>query len=241
MAWWLCVVAAGMRCDRRLRFGSFFRKDADSASSAADYLTVWLGTRSKAFGCGFNPHWHGKMLQRTLAQNSTPVFYAYVIAMLARHTHGLQDCDVGEPSLCAHGADFVREHEALVLDTYESYANHTAAWLGRTARVIWLMEPDYHQYGASTQRGRGPLSHRSLVRLFIQMVSRIKRHLPGSLISLDASPWVVHLASWMGPFLQHGAVDFVHVAGGRTSASSTRVRCDSPCLAASVALHPPYL
>ena len=35
--------------------------------------------------------------------------------MLARYTKGIKDCDVGSPSLCVHGADFVREHEGLIL------------------------------------------------------------------------------------------------------------------------------
>lgn len=38
-----------------------------------------------------------------------------IIAMLARYTKGIKDCDVGSPSLCVHGADFVREHEGLIL------------------------------------------------------------------------------------------------------------------------------
>ena len=63
-----------------------------------------------------------------------------------------------------------------------------------------------------------------MVRLFVQMVSRIKRHLPAALISLDASPWLRDVGAWMGPFLQHGSVDFVHTSGGRTTASSPRVR-----------------
>lgn len=113
---------------------------------SSSYLTVWLGTRSKAYGFGFNPYWHGRMLERVKAQNGTAVYYSYVrtrffnlspksllkcerrrcavhgvsrifqvIAMLARYTKGIKDCDVGSPSLCVHGADFVREHESLIL------------------------------------------------------------------------------------------------------------------------------
>ena len=204
-----------------VQFGAFYRKDAPPPS--ADYLTVWLGTHSKAHGAAFNPHWHGRMLQHVRATNSTAVFYAYVIAMLARHHAGIQDCDVGTPSLCERGAEFVRANERSILNAYSEYANRTAAWLGRSSRVVWLMEPDYHQYAENSQRGGG-LSHAEMVRLFVAMVARIKRHLPAARISLDVSPWVRDIGRWMAPFLAHGAVDFVHTSGGRTTAASSRIR-----------------
>ena len=182
----------------RFQFGTFFRKDAPPPQvRASSYLTVWLGTRSKAYGYGFNPYWHGRMLERVKAQNGTAVYYSYLIAMLARYTKGIKDCDVGSPSLCVHGADFVRDHEDLILRTYEHYANQTAMVLGRGAPVVWLMEPDWHQYNEATQRGGG-LAHTRMVQLFASMVARIKRHLPASLISLDVSPWVSDIREWMG-------------------------------------------
>lgn len=207
----------------KVQFGTFFRKDANANSRASDYLTIWLGTKSKANGYGFNPYWHGRMLDRVRTQNATAVYYSYVVAMLARYAKGIKDCDVGSPNLCVYGADFVREHESLILHTYESYANQTAAVLGRHAQVVWLMEPDWHQYSAPTQHGGG-LSHSTMVRLFVSMVARIKRHLPHSLISLDVSPWISDVGQWMSPFLAHGSVDYVHTSGGRTTANSARIR-----------------
>jgi len=189
----------------------------------AAYQTVWLGTRSKSYGYGFNPYWHGRMLERVHALNRTAVYYSYLIAMLARHTKGIKDCDVGTPSLCVHGADFVRQHEGLILRTYEQYANETALVLGRSAPVVWLMEPDWHQYGEATQRGGGVPQSR-MVQLFVAMVGRIKRHLPAALISFDVSPWVSDIEEWMAPFLEHGGVDYVHTSGGRTTANSDRIR-----------------
>lgn len=208
-----------------MQFGAFFSKNKSDAENmrASDYLTVWIGTKSKAFGSGFNPHYHGRMLERVRAQNGTAVYYAYVIAMLARHSKGIVDCDVGSPSLCVHGADFVRAFEPLILRTYESYANKTAVILGRQAAVVWLMEPDWHQYSESTQRGGG-LAQSEMVRLFVAMVERIKRHLPSSLISFDVSPWVVDVGEWLQPFLQHAPIDYVHTSGGRTTAASLRIR-----------------
>lgn len=212
-------------CGCPFKFGTFFRKE--SPVRHADYFTVWIGTHSKSHGYGFNPHFHGRMLERARDTNATAVYYAYIIAMLARHSKGIQDCDVGSPSLCEHGADFVRENEPLILDTYALYANHTAAVLGRAARVVWLMEPDFHQYTEHTQRGGG-LPHSAMVRLFVAMVKRIKSHLPAAMISLDVSPWVQDVAKWMAPFLQHGSVDFLHTSGGRTTAGSARIRAQEP-------------
>ena len=189
-----CARGAARACP--LAFGTFFSKER-SVPLSASYVTIWLGTKSRAHGYDFNPFWHGRMLQHVKAHNSTAVYYAYVIAMLARHMKGIQDCDVGSPSLCVHGADFVREHEQLILDTYESYANQTARMIGRHAPVVWLMEPDWHQYSEPTQHGGG-LSQSRMVWLFAAMVGRIKRHLPASRISLDVSPWVANVGEWMG-------------------------------------------
>eukprot|EP00327_Prymnesium_parvum_P038316 CAMPEP_0195633198 /NCGR_PEP_ID=MMETSP0815-20121206/22007_1 /TAXON_ID=97485 /ORGANISM="Prymnesium parvum, Strain Texoma1" /LENGTH=411 /DNA_ID=CAMNT_0040774823 /DNA_START=31 /DNA_END=1267 /DNA_ORIENTATION=- len=213
----------GQRCG--LKFGLFFSKAPSKSHllDAADYLTVWLGTHSRKFGNGFNPYWHGRMLERVKAQNSTAVFYSYIIAMLARHKSGIRDCDMGSPNLCEHGAQFVRRNEGAILELYEQYANHTARWLGRSAAVVWLMEPDWHQYHESTQRGGG-LPQGQMVGLFRQMIARIKRHLPSSRISFDVSPWVVNQREWISPFLQHAQIDFLHTSGGRTTAGSTRVR-----------------
>ena len=198
-----CKTGKSDNCHCRFQFGSFFRKDSPpSQVRAASYHTVWLGTRSKAYGYGFNPYWHGRMLERVKAQNSTAVYYSYLIAMLARYTKGIKDCDVGSPSLCVHGADFVREHEGLILRTYDAYANQTAKVLGRSAPVVWLMEPDWHQYNEATQRGGG-LTQSRMVKLFVAMVGRIKRHLPMSLISLDVSPWVSEVGEWMGAHITY--------------------------------------
>ena len=80
--------SACVHCARRCRFqfGTFFRKDAPPAQvRASSYLTVWLGTRSKAYGYGFNPYWHGRMLERVRAQNGTAVYYSYVRARPTVH------------------------------------------------------------------------------------------------------------------------------------------------------------
>ena len=55
------------------------------------------------------------------------------------HAQGIKDCDVGAPSLCVYGADFVRSNTDNILNLYEDYANQTAVWLGRDAQVCSSM------------------------------------------------------------------------------------------------------
>jgi hypothetical protein len=85
-------------------------------------------------------------------------FLRYIIAFLARDRAGLLDCDVaayGAPSLCTDGATFIRENRDLILDVYSHFADRTAATVGHEAEVLWLIEPDFHQYSAETQNGGG--------------------------------------------------------------------------------------
>lgn len=82
----------------------------------------------------------------------------YIIAFLARDRAGLLDCDVvahGAPSLCTDGAAFIRENRDRILDAYTHFADRTAATVGHEAEVLWLIEPDFHQYSAATQKGGG--------------------------------------------------------------------------------------
>ena len=206
-----------------LKFGVAYRPANAPAFHAADYLTVWLGSHSLRHGNGFNPNHHGRMLDVVRAEGSTAVFYAYIIAMLARSKSKLRDCDVGEPSLCVHGADFIRQNEPTILALYEEFANETALRLGGQAQVVWLIEPDFVQYHAETQRGGG-LSQHAMLSLFDRIVRRIKLHLPAAKVSLDVSPWVAGIEAWLRPFLERNDVDYLHTSGGRTTAASPQIK-----------------
>jgi len=209
-------------------------RGSDIDYSGVDYLTIWIGQRAGAHShctappC-FNPFWHGEMLSLAKKKGLGVVFYAYVIAFLAKHGAGLNDCDVGGvASLCQKGADFIRSHEVEILRTYSSFARETAARLGAEAEVLFLMEPDFHQYHESTQEGAGPLAHSEMVELFSRLSQAVRQHLPFAKISLDVSPWVNNQEEWLQPFLLGSAFDFLHTAGGRTTADSTRIRADDP-------------
>ena len=137
-------------------FGTAFAGSSRSYDSV-DYITAWIGQASgEDNAVTFNQHWHGAMLRAAAKAGATPVYYAYVIAFLARAHDGLNDCDVasGSLSLCIRGADFIRRQRSLILDTYEAFARATAAELPSAShRVVWLLEPDFYQYSehSSTQ------------------------------------------------------------------------------------------
>jgi hypothetical protein len=217
----------------RFRFGTFFH-GADTLAdphdyNGIDYVAAWIGQSAlDSYLCEqapcFNPYWHGAMLQLARERGLSVAYYAYVIAFLAKAT-GLFDCDVGEPSLCQRGADYIRNNRRLILHTYARFANETAKVLGRSAEVLWLMEPDWHQYHEDTQEGGG-LSHEEMVALLQAMIQQVKHFLPRAKISLDISPWVRDQEGWLRPFLRGCSIDFLHTSGGRTSAGSPLIRAN---------------
>ncbi len=77
---------------------------------------------------------------------------------MARHEAGLQDCDVGTPSLCQRGAKFIRENRQKIVDKYSHYAKETAAIVGTKSRMVWLVEMDFWQYYGDTHQEGGTLS-----------------------------------------------------------------------------------
>lgn len=195
-----------------------------------DHVSVWLG-QSDGGSVAFNDEWHGAALRTSAKLGAIPLFYAYLIAFLARQHAGLLDCDVGSPplTLCSRGASYIRENQETILDAYEAFARASARIRGRSLRVIWLIEPDFHQYAApsATQEGGGlPLA--SMVDLMTRMVGRVRAHLPLAEFSMDISPWVQDQRSYLLPFLRSANLSYMHTSGGRTSASSEHIRPNNP-------------
>ena len=196
-----------------------------------DHLSVWLG-QAEGGGVAFNDDWNGAALRVAKQLGATPVFYSYLIASLARQHAGLEDCDVGHPplTLCARGAAFVREQLKLILAAYESFARESASVGGRSLRVVWLLEPDIHQYSATggvTQEGGG-LPQLFMVELLRNITVLVRRHLPNAEFSMDISPWVTDQRAWLVPFLEGVDLSFMHTSGGRTDAHSERIRITDP-------------
>lgn len=146
----------------------------------------------------------------------TLVFYAYVIAFEARNTWGLQDCDVGSPSLCERGCNFIRQNRDRILERYDHHSSNIARIIGRDSFAVFLLEPDFWQfYGDHTQQG-GNLSGQEMRSLFDDMVARIKKNLPNAAISWDISAWIGEWGQqqWWGYFAD-ADIDFIHTSGGR--------------------------
>lgn len=78
-----------------------------------------------------------------MSLNKMPLFYAYIIAFEARTKAGLKDCDVGTPSLCQNGADFIRNNRAFLVNRYSYQASKIAEIIGRNANAVFLIEPDF--------------------------------------------------------------------------------------------------
>lgn len=145
------------------------------------------------------------MLDYALSHNTTVVYYAYIIAGLARQVAGLRDCDVSDSSstsLCVHGADFIRHHAPQILDLYSHFANETASRLGRSSDTVWLIEPDWYQYSQEGQQGGG-LTQDAMVSLYDQISCRIRSYLPRARLSIDVSPWATDQDAWLTPFLKN--------------------------------------
>jgi hypothetical protein len=56
---------------------------------------------------------------------------------MARDEWGLKDCDVGTPSLCERGSDYIRQNRARIVAKYKNYAEETAKAIGKNAESIW--------------------------------------------------------------------------------------------------------
>lgn len=94
--------------------------------------------------------------QQPVTTTSSPPL-RYIIAFLARERAGLLDCDVAvrTPSLCTDGASFIRQNRDRILDAYSHFAERTADEVGPQAEVLWMIEPDFHQYSEAGQKGGG--------------------------------------------------------------------------------------
>ena len=77
------------------------------------------------------------------ASNKNPVQYAYIIAFEARSQWGLQDCDAGYPNLCQRGAEFIRQKRSFLVGRYAYQAQNIASYIGSSAKVVFLIEPDF--------------------------------------------------------------------------------------------------
>ncbi len=229
----------------RFNFGAGWQAaHEDSAFYAGlDYISVWLGDND------FFNAFEKRMFDVTRQVNATPMIYAYVIAEFGKD-HGLVDCDTKEngeyvsPNHCTDGAELIRNYfQDSILYRYREYARgfrehieFSVAQDPDTVQFIWLIEPDFYQYsesgsvqaskavdhGGFAQNGGG-IPDSMMGVYFSQIVDTIKAYLPASKIAIDISPWVLDQEAWYSNF-DLSKVDFASTSGGRTAASSEKIR-----------------
>lgn len=238
-----------------------FRYGRDFVSSTTDYsqfdyITIWIDTISS--NCAqsnsgnpsctdFNPYYQGVMLQTTKSLNKIPVFYGYVIAFEARNLQGLQDCNVGTPSLCQYGSQFIKNNRARIIERYNNHTYNIAQILGSTYTTIFLIEPDFWQYygDTSTQVGGALRYIRDIYfiillyffdllmlysgtymrQLFDDIAATIRKNLPNALISWDISAWIgqAGMTTWWGFFQTSPYINFIHTSGGQSQGNSEQI------------------
>lgn len=148
-------------------------------------------------------------------RGKTPVFYAPLIALKANLRDGLEVCGPESSlTLCADGADWIRDNRDYLREVYDGYARDIADVWGTTRPLIWLFEPGFSEYLASDQSA--PLSLKELDTVTSDLIGQIRSRLPNALISLHASPRIED------PFEYFGAIDLslvhmVNVSGAATS------------------------
>jgi len=199
--------------------------------SGVDFATIYAGDG------GYNQYHHGDFLQETKDAGVTPMLYGYLTAFQAREKGGLKDCDVGEPSLCTGGSNYIRQHKAEILALYETYSQNVAAIHGKNANIIWLVEPDIYQYSVSGDNQRvtdmkktgqtgGGIPDANIAAYFKEIAIAIRKHMPNAKIGVDISPWIKSPQAWYNNF-DKSIIDYAFTSGGRTEAANTKIRTEN--------------
>jgi hypothetical protein len=133
-----------------------------------------------------------------------PYIYMYEVAGKARTDWGLQDCNVGaalNDTLCARGAEYIRQKSTDIAATYASVANQIKQTWGTTRPIMIHMEPDFYQYaGNANTQLNGPITQAQAHTAMNQWTDSIKTVLPNAVLVMDISPWNGNLAGWSGGF-----------------------------------------
>lgn len=148
-------------------------------------------------------------------RDKTPVFYAPLIAFKAHAQDGLEFCGVDSPTtLCSEGAEWIRNNRDYLREVYDSYALDIANVWGTTQPLIWLFEPGFSEYLASSQSS--PLSLKELDAVTSDLIGRIRSRLPHAWISLHGTAQIEDLFAYFGA-IDLSLVHMVNVTGTATS------------------------
>jgi hypothetical protein len=132
--------------------------------------------------------------------NKTPYIYLYIVAGQARTAWGLQDCNVGTPSLCQQGANYIRANSTLISTAYSATALNIANVWGTTRPILLHFEPDFWQYASGNQQQGGSLTFQEAQTAMNLWTRSVKDILPNAQLVMDISPWSNNLASWSSGF-----------------------------------------
>jgi hypothetical protein len=211
----------------RFHFGtidSVAKAAGPSMISELDFFTPgWMG-QSDSFDMGYVCD-EGKA--GGVLGNQVPVIVAYVAAFYAKRHAGLQDCNVGTPSLCEKGAEVIQQNLTAIVNTYKSYAQGFASCYATVRPIVFEMEPDWYQYTISQQSK--PMTAQQAGSIMGQFADAIKSALPNAFLSMDVSPWVNpnngsdNGQQWYSNFSM-GAFTFMNTSGGGTNANTTSIR-----------------
>jgi hypothetical protein len=211
----------------RFHFGtidSVAKAAGPSMISELDFFTPgWMG-QSDSFDMGYVCD-EGKA--GGVLGNQVPVIVAYVAAFYAKRHSGLQDCNVGTPSLCEKGSEVIQQNLTAIVNTYKSYAQGFASCYGTTRPIVFEMEPDWYQYTISQQSK--PMTAEQAGSIMGQFADAIRSALPNAFLSMDVSPWVNpdngsdNGKQWYANFSM-GAFTFMNTSGGGTSANTASIR-----------------
>jgi hypothetical protein len=160
-----------------------------ASSGWLQFVSAWAGFEVQASGaitscsdCGW--------LSRTVSPtNLIPVYYAYFIGYYG-HANGLQDGNVNPngPNLTNGGAALILANYSKIIAMYTYYAQQTAkVW--PTKPLIWLLEGDFVQYAASSQKPT-PLTYAQLGQLAADITTAIKANMPNAIVAIDHSAWL---------------------------------------------------
>lgn len=200
----------------KFKFGTFYGRVPGFDYSVVDYIALWLGDLKFKEGIT-------DMLELCVNYNKTPVVYAYFIAFMSRDMWGLQDCNVGVPSLCQLGAAYVRTYRQLIISNYNNYSAKIANIIGKDREMIWLIEPDFWQYYGRSEQINGTLNGTYMRELFDDMASTIKSNLPNAIIAWNISPWLSNesMTTYWEFFKTSPYINFAYTSGGFSTPYTT--------------------
>ncbi len=214
---------SGPFAECRFHFGVTREFAVDNAGirNEIDYFTPgWMGLENT-----FDQQYVCDEVNGVLA-GKVPVVVAYVSAFYAKREQNLNDCNVGDPTLCTYGAQIIKENLETITKIYESYAQGYAACLG-TSPIVFEMEPDWFQYTLNEQTS--PMTPTEAGQIMSGFVNAMKKHLPNAYFSMDISPWVPPTnggdqgAQWYANF-DMSLFHFINTSGGGTEADNTKIR-----------------